>query len=38
MRLAGQNLSAGDGAALSEEQQLAITADERSQLMLFDLA
>ena len=27
-RLAGQNLSAGDGAAVSEESQLAVTADD----------
>jgi redox-sensitive bicupin YhaK (pirin superfamily) len=36
--LNGQSLSAGDGAAVSEENALAIRAAESSEVMLFDLA
>ncbi|MDX1946968.1 MAG: pirin family protein [Pirellulaceae bacterium] len=36
--LAGQALAAGDGAAISGEAQLAISATDSAELMLFDLA
>ena len=36
--LNGQALSAGDGAAVSEESALAIRADSPSEVLLFDLA
>jgi redox-sensitive bicupin YhaK (pirin superfamily) len=35
--LNGENLRAGDGAALSEEDTLKLTARERAQVLLFDL-
>jgi hypothetical protein len=38
VQLGEQSLAAGDGAALSDEDQVAITALAHSQLMLFDLA
>jgi redox-sensitive bicupin YhaK (pirin superfamily) len=38
VRLNGQPLSAGDGAAVSEEPTLTILADQASEIMLFDLA
>lgn len=34
----GQELTSGDGAAVSDEQELTITANEPSELLLFDLA
>jgi redox-sensitive bicupin YhaK (pirin superfamily) len=34
----GQTLSAGDGAAISDEELLKIAADEDSEILLFDLA
>jgi hypothetical protein len=36
--LNGQRLEAGDGAAIEQEQQLEITAQDNSELLLFDLA
>ena len=36
--LGGERLSAGDGAAVSDERGLAITAQEASELIVFDLA
>lgn len=38
VRLNGQTLAAGDGAALSEEPIVAIEADQLAEVMLFDLA
>ncbi len=38
MRVNGQELEAGDGAALSEEQSLTIEAGTRAEALLFDLA
>jgi len=36
--LNGQSLVAGDGAALSDEPQVAVSADAPAQVLLFDLA
>lgn len=36
--VSGQRLSAGDGAALSDESSLNLTANEAAEVMLFDLA
>ena len=36
--LSGLGLSAGDGAAISEQSSLAIAAREQAEIMLFDLA
>ena len=36
--LNGHGLKAGDGAAVSNEESLTITADEESEVLLFDLA
>ena len=36
--LNGNRLKAGDGAAVSDEESLTITADEESEVLLFDLA
>jgi hypothetical protein len=36
--LNGQQLQAGDGAAIEQEQRLEITAQDESELLLFDLA
>ena len=36
--LNGQAISAGDGAAVSEESALAIRAESPSEVLLFDLA
>jgi redox-sensitive bicupin YhaK (pirin superfamily) len=36
--LAGHTLKAGDGAAISNEEKIAITANEDSEVLLFDLA
>jgi hypothetical protein len=36
--LNGQQLQAGDGAAIEQEQKLEITAQDESELLLFDLA
>jgi hypothetical protein len=33
----GQRLVAGDGAAVSEENQVRLTAQKQSQVLLFDL-
>ena len=38
IRLGDVTLSAGDGAAISEESSLRLTADEPSEVLLFDLA
>ncbi len=38
MRLNGLPLKAGDGAAVSEEETLSISAEQPSELLLFDLA
>jgi len=38
VRLGDVTLSAGDGAAISEESELRLTADEPSEVLLFDLA
>src|SRR5215470_3972502 len=38
VRLGDVTLSAGDGAAISEESSLRLTADEPSEVLLFDLA
>jgi redox-sensitive bicupin YhaK (pirin superfamily) len=38
IELNGQALSAGDGASLSDERSVKIRADEKSELLLFDLA
>ena len=38
VRLGGTVLSAGDGAALSEEASVTLSADEASEVLLFDLA
>jgi redox-sensitive bicupin YhaK (pirin superfamily) len=34
----GQKFSAGDGAAISDEQAIAIKATDKSEVLLFDLA
>jgi redox-sensitive bicupin YhaK (pirin superfamily) len=36
--LNGQTLREGDGAAVSDEQRLDLTAKDRSEVLLFDLA
>jgi redox-sensitive bicupin YhaK (pirin superfamily) len=38
LTLNGQTIHAGDGAAVSEEQQLEINATDRAEFLLFDLA
>jgi redox-sensitive bicupin YhaK (pirin superfamily) len=38
IRLNGRTLSAGDGAAVTAESDLAIRADGSSEVLLFDLA
>jgi len=38
VHLQGQALHAGDGAAMSDEQHVQITADSSAELMWFDLA
>jgi quercetin 2,3-dioxygenase len=38
VELNGQKLSAGDGAAISEEKSIAIKAERKSEVLLFDLA
>jgi redox-sensitive bicupin YhaK (pirin superfamily) len=38
LELNGTALSAGDGAAISDEQDLTLTARERTELLLFDLS
>jgi redox-sensitive bicupin YhaK (pirin superfamily) len=38
INLNGKDLAAGDGASVTDEQKLAITAKEPSELLLFDLA
>jgi len=38
VRLDGQTLHAGDGAAISEEQAITLTADAPSEILLFDLS
>jgi hypothetical protein len=34
----GENLQAGDGAAITDESEITIAAEEKSELLLFDLA
>jgi redox-sensitive bicupin YhaK (pirin superfamily) len=38
VRLNGEALTAGDGVAVSDERELAITSDAESELLLFDLS
>ncbi len=38
VRLNGETLAAGDGAAISDEPTIAVSAEENSEVLLFDLA
>ncbi len=38
IELGGERLAEGDGAAVSDERELAIVAQEASELIVFDLA